>query len=494
MSEVSIVFPHQLFQNAEALNKNRPIYLVEEFLFFKKYNYHKQKLAFHRASMKSYELNLKSAGYDVNYINTPDPNSDIRSLIQYLYHEGVKTIYLTDPTDNWLSKRINESALKCGINIQQFESPLFINSKEDLASFFRPDKKKFFQTSFYKSQRKKWKVLIEENEEPAGGQWSFDADNRKKYPKTKIPPAVHFPVTNSIWKEAVSYTNEHFSDNLGSLNNYPIYPFSNESAANWLKQFFEQRFHEFGDYEDAIVQEELILHHSLLSPLINTGLLHPKKVVEAAVKSATSYNVPLNSTEGFVRQILGWREFTRGMYEVKGSFSRTRNFWGFKRKIPASFYTGTTGILPVDTAIKKVLETGYCHHIERLMVLGNFMLLCQFDPDEVHRWFMELFIDAYDWVMVPNVYGMSQFADGGTFATKPYISGSNYLRKMSNYPKGDWEAIWDGLFWNFMDQEREFFLSNPRLSMLVRNFDKLTPDKKEAHLQNAAAFLDKLDG
>ena len=493
MSEVSIVFPHQLFQNSEALQKNRPIYLVEEFLFFKKFNFHKQKLAFHRASMKSHEFDLKSAGYNVTYVNTTDPKSDIRILIEHLQHEGVKSIYLIDPTDNWLSKRINESALKFRIDVQQFENPLFINSKEELAAFFRPDKKKFFQTSFYKSQRKKWNVLLEANEDPTGGQWSFDAENRKKYPKTKTPPAVHFPKTNSTWKEAVDYTNEHFSNNLGSLNIYPIYPFSKEDSSDWLSQFLEQRFHEFGDYEDAIVQEELILHHSLLSPLINTGLLHPKEVIEAAVKSAASYNVPLNSTEGFVRQILGWREFTRGMYEVKGSFSRTRNFWGFKRKIPASFYTGTTGILPVDLTIKKVLETGYCHHIERLMVLGNFMLLCQFDPDEIYRWFMELFIDAYDWVMVPNVYGMSQFADGGTFATKPYISGSNYLRKMSNYPKGDWEAIWDGLFWNFMDQEREFFLSNPRLSMLVRNFDKLSPDKKEAHLQNAAVFLDKLN-
>ena len=371
MSAVSIVFPHQLFQNAEALNKNRPIYLVEEFLFFKQFNFHKQKLAFHRASMKSYEFDLKSAGYDVRYINTSDPKSDIRVLIEHLFQADIKTIYLSDPTDNWLSKRINESALTFGIDIQQFEHPLFINSKEELADFFRPDKKKFFQTSFYKSQRKKWKVLLEENGDPSGGQWSFDADNRKKYPKTKTPPAVHFPNSNSFWKEAVNYTNEHFHNNLGALNDYPIYPFSKEDAVRWLSQFLEQRFHEFGDYEDAIVQQELILHHSLLSPLINVGLLHPKEVIDGAINYASKYHVPLNSTEGFVRQILGWREFTRGMYEVKGSYSRTRNFWGFKRKIPASFYTGTTGILPVDLTIKKVLETRYCQHIERLMVLGR---------------------------------------------------------------------------------------------------------------------------
>ena len=161
--------------------------------------------------------------------------------------------------------------------------------------------------------------------------------------------------------------------------------------------------------------------------------------------------------------------------------------------MPAAFYTATTGIEPVDDAIRTVLQTGYCHHIERLMVLGNFMLLCEIDPDEVYRWFMELFIDAYDWVMVPNVYGMSQFADGGLMSTKPYISSSNYILKMSNYSKGDWQATWDGLFWRFMHTHRDFFLKNPRLSMLVRTFDKMTPQKQNAHLQRAEAYLAQLD-
>jgi deoxyribodipyrimidine photolyase-related protein len=207
---------------------------------------------------------------------------------------------------------------------------------------------------------------------------------------------------------------------------------------------------------------------------------------------AEKKDIPINSTEGFVRQIMGWREFIRGMYEVKGSYSRTRNFWNFKRKIPDSFYDGSTGIDPIDATIKKVLKTGYCHHIERLMVLGNFMLLCEFDPDEVYRWFMELFIDAYDWVMVPNVYGMSQFADGGTFATKPYIGGSNYIRKMSDYPSGPWEAIWDGLFWQFIDNHMDFFASNPRTSMLVHSYNRMAPEKRKEHLARADAFIQKL--
>jgi deoxyribodipyrimidine photolyase-related protein len=196
--------------------------------------------------------------------------------------------------------------------------------------------------------------------------------------------------------------------------------------------------------------------------------------------------------EGFIRQIVGWREFIRAVYELKGTEERTKNFWGFTRKIPESFWKGETGILPIDLTIKKVLETGYCHHIERLMVLGNFMLLCEFDPEEVYRWFMELFVDAFDWVMVPNVYGMSQFADGGIMSTKPYISGSNYLMKMSDYPKGEWQAVWDGLFWHFMDKQRAFFLKNPRLGMLVRTFDKMSEDKKQEHLNNAHIYLNSL--
>lgn len=260
-----------------------------------------------------------------------------------------------------------------------------------------------------------------------------------------------------------------------------------------MNDFFKIRFEEFGPFEDAIVSREIFLHHSVLSPMLNVGLLTPDYVIDEAIDFASHHAIPLNSLEGFVRQIVGWREFIRAVYELKGIEERTKNYWGFKRKIPASFWNGTTGIEPIDSTIKKVLETGYCHHIERLMVLGNFMLLCEFDPDEVYRWFMELFIDAYDWVMVPNVYGMSQFADGGLMSTKPYISGSNYLMKMSDYKKGEWQFTWDGLFWRFMHVHRDFFLQNPRLGMLVHSFDKMSIEKQEQHLKAAEKFLQSLN-
>jgi deoxyribodipyrimidine photolyase-related protein len=313
-----------------------------------------------------------------------------------------------------------------------------------------------------------------------------------KYPKVKKPPEVKFPKPNDHWTEAIIYVEKKFSSNYGEINNAFIYPVTFAESLAWLTQFLQKRFAEFGDYEDAIVNSELVLHHSLLTPMLNVGLLAPDEILEDAVTYATNNNIPLNSCEGFVRQILGWREFIRGVYQTKGTQERITNYWKFKRKIPASFWNGTTGILPVDDTIKKVLATGYCHHIERLMVLGNFMLLCEFEPDEVYKWFMELFIDSYDWVMVPNVYGMSQFADGGLMATKPYISGSNYLMKMSDYPKGDWQPIWDGLFWRFMHLHRDFFLKNPRLGMLVKTFDKMPKEKQEGHIQRAEKFLKKI--
>ena len=413
-------------------------------------------------------------------------------LIPELKRKGITHINYIDPTDNWLQKRLDNGFRESGITATQYKSPLFLNSKEDLATFFKSDKKKYHQTTFYTEQRKKRNILIDADGKPTGGKWTFDTENRKKYPAKKTPPSIQFPDVDDYYKEATQYVSKHFSNHLGSLTEHSLYPTNFETTKRWLHQFFEQRFMEFGVYEDAIVAENSILNHSVLTPMLNVGLITPKEIIEACLLYAEENNVPINSTEGFVRQIIGWREFIRGIYESRGSEERTTNFWKFKKKIPASFYDGTTGILPIDQTIKKVLQTGYCNHIERLMVLGNFMMLCEFDPDEVYKWFMELFIDSYDWVMVPNVYGMSQFADGGLMATKPYISGSNYLMKMSNYKKGEWQATWDGLFWRFMHTHRDFFLSNPRLGMLVRMFDKMPAEKQQKHMENAETYLQTL--
>ena len=491
MSKIGIVFPHQLVEQNILANTCDTIYLVEEYLYFKHYNFHKKKIAFHRASMKFYENYLQSKNIEVVYIESFDELSDITKLIPYLKNKGVQSFEYIDTTDYWLEKRITNTCKKSDIHPIKKPTPLFLNTSEELASFFAT-KKRMFQTEFYKHQRLTKNILLEKQDKPIGGKWTFDDENRLKYPKGKTVPKTTFLNPNAFYSEAIAYTEKHFSSNYGELNTNFIYPTTYAESKSWLAEFFKTRFSEFGAYEDAIVEKENILHHSVLTPMLNVGLLSPKFVIEEALLYVSNHEVPLNSLEGFIRQILGWREFIRAVYELKGNEERTKNYWGFKRKIPASFWNGTTGIEPIDSCIKKVLETGYAHHIERLMVLGNFMLLCEFDPDEVYRWFMELFIDAFDWVMVPNVYGMSQFADGGLMATKPYISGSNYLMKMSDYQKGDWQPVWDGLFWRFMHVHRDFFLKNPRLGMLVRTFDKMPYEKQKLHLNNAEQFLASL--
>ncbi len=491
-NSATLLFPHQLFESNPALLKGRSIYLIEEVLFFKQYNFHKQKLVFHRASMKAYQLYLEGKGYQVIYIEAYEKVADIRNLLPYLQQKGISEIHFVDVTDYLLEKKITDQATKLKMKFSRYDSPLFLLTAQQVDEYFG-GKKRFHQTDFYTQQRKHFKILVDEKQQPKGGKWTFDTENRLKYPKGKKPPEVKFPKPNDHWTEAVTYVEKNFSSNYGIISSSFVYPTTFPESRVWLKQFLQKRFAEFGDYEDALVTSESILHHSILTPMLNVGLLTPGEIIDEAIVYAKENKIPLNSCEGFVRQILGWREFIRGVYQTKGTQERTTNYWKFKRKIPASFWNGTTGIAPIDSTIKKVLATGYCHHIERLMVLGNFMLLCEFDPDEVYKWFMELFIDSYDWVMVPNVYGMSQFADGGLMATKPYISGSNYLMKMSDYPKGDWQPIWDGLFWRFMHVHRDFFLKNPRLGMLVKTFDKMPLEKQEKHIQNADTFLKKLE-
>jgi deoxyribodipyrimidine photolyase-related protein len=469
--EISLIFPHQLFEENPCLDLKREVYIVEEYLFFSQFKFHKQKLAYHRATMKFYESFLKGNGYKVKYIETNHELHDIRNLLIHFKDIGVEKIHLCEVVDDWLSRRLNEAK----IELEEYITPIFLNTEAELNLFFG-SKKRMFQTEFYIAQRKKWNILVNEKQEPIGGKWSYDADNRKKYPKGKTPPKIHVCEKNLFDLEAEDYIAENFHDNYGELGQKYASTFS--EAKLMLQDFLENRLEYFGVYEDAMVKEESFLHHSILTPMLNNGLLTPSYVIDTTLDYAQKNEIPLNSLEGFIRQIIGWREFMRAVYLVKGREERLRNYWNFDRKIPHTFYDGTTGIEPLDITIKKTIKTAYNHHIERLMILGNFMVLSEFDPDQVYQWFMEMYIDAYDWVMVPNVYGMSQFADGGLMATKPYISSSNYIFKMSNFKKGAWSEIWDALFWNFMNKQRVFFLKNPRLGMLVHSYDKMSEEKK----------------
>jgi deoxyribodipyrimidine photolyase-related protein len=489
-SAVTLIYPHQLYEQHPAIVKGRVVWLVEDELFFTQYAFHRRKLAFHRASMRTYEENLRAAGYSTNYIVHKDECSYTVKLFKKIKAGGYTHIHIVDTTDYLLERRINRYAKKYRLELVRYANPNFLCETDALKAYFEK-KKKFFLTDFYIAERKRLNVLLK-NGAPVGDKWTFDTENRKKMPKGTIVPKMPVATTTKITAKAIEDIRREFPSNPGDLSAIG-YPVNHEEAESWLDDFLKHRFQKYGDFQDAMVEGETFLFHSILAPMLNAGLLNPQQVIEKAINAANKYNVPLNALEGFVRQVMGWREFIRAVYELRGVEQRTRNYWNHKRKIPASFYNGTTGIPPIDDAICKTLQHGYCHHIERLMLLGNFMLLCEFDPDEIYRWFMELFIDAYDWVMVPNVYGMSQFADGGLMSTKPYISGSNYVLKMSNYSKGEWCETWDALYWRFVTAHREFFLRNPRMSMMVRQADKMDRNRFTQLMDRAEQYLESLD-
>jgi deoxyribodipyrimidine photolyase-related protein len=485
--ETTLVFPHQLYKQHRAIGKGRLVWLIEDELYFTQYRFHRQKIVLHRASMKYYEQELKRAGHDVSYIGFSEAR--LETVFQSLNNKGICTIHYTDTADYLLERRLARLSKKFNIELRKYSSPGFLTTEVELTDLFRGEKK-YFMASFYQKQRRRLNILMD-GAQPLGGKWSFDAENRKRIPAGLNIPAHYAPSLNNFVKEAVRYAEKNFPGGYGDTDTFG-WPTTHEEAENVLLDFLQHRMHHFGEYEDAIVKNQSVLFHSVLTPALNIGLLTPKQIIDKTFELHHKLNYPLNSLEGFVRQIIGWREFMRAVYIREGVNERTRNFWQFKRKIPPSFYDGTTGIEPIDNTIKKILKTGYCHHIERLMVLGNFMHLCGFDPDEVYRWFMELFIDAYDGVMVPNVYGMSQYADGGLITTKPYVSGSNYILKMSDYSKGPWCEIWDALYWNYIDSHKSLFSKNPRMSMIVNLVNKMDTAKMNNHRKVAGEFLDSL--
>ncbi len=479
--EITLVYPHQLFANHPAIARGRAVRLIEDPLFFGNdaswpAAMHQQKLMLHRASMKAYEAELQADGHAVQYIEAFEK--------QELPPE-VRVIHLANPADDVLMRRARRLAERHGADLVVYDSPNFLSPAPFLETHIA-SKKKPFLAKFYEAQRKRMNLLVEDDGTPTGGKWSFDAENRARLPKHHVPPLEPRASGNAFTREAAGYVGKYFPDRPGLLKNFR-WPVTRKDAEAWFDRFLDERLENFGLYEDAISTGHAYLYHSAITPMLNIGLLDPLDVIDRVMEKADS--LPINSLEGFIRQVIGWREFMHGIYRHRGTEIRNGNFWNFTRPLPLPFYDGTTGIPPVDRVIHQLLEDGYCHHIERLMVLGNFLLLCRIKPDDVYRWFMEMFVDSYDWVMVPNVYGMSQFADGGTFTTKPYLSGSNYLLKMSDERKGPWCEIWDGLFWTFIGDHLPFFLKNPRLSMMARNWEKLTPEKQTAHRKAAEGFL-----
>jgi deoxyribodipyrimidine photolyase-related protein len=492
MDSVAVIFPHQLFRDNPCLKRDRIAYLVEDPWFFggpaNPRKFHRQKLVLHRASLQAYREFLESRGFVVRYLEFTQ-KMGMGYLIEWLKKDGVREIVTCDTVEKGLTETLTRQAEAGGMKVKFLATPMFLCSEGDIEGFFQR-KEKFHQTSFYVFQRRSRNILLE-NGKPLGGRWTYDPLNRRKLPRGLEVPGLPEPENEPYASAARDYVSRNFPGHPGDTGQF-IYPVTHQGAQKWLENFLTYRLGNFGDYQDAISAREPYIFHSLLSPLLNIGLLTPNQVLTTTLDFAMDHPVPLNSLEGFIRQVLGWREYVRAVYLLAGEKQRVGNFWGHTRDLPQAFYTGATGLPPVDTVIRRLLATAYAHHIERLMVLGNFMLLAEIQPQAVYRWFMEMFIDAYDWVMVPNVYGMSQFADGGLIMTKPYVSSSHYLLKMSDYPAGPWCKIWDGLFWRFIEKHQDYFQQNPRLKPMVQVLTRMSQDRLRDLLRIAEGFLKEL--
>ena len=367
--QVQLVFPHQLYDQSELGLEGGDFYLIESDLFFLQYQFHQQKLLFHRATMKYYAEQLIQKGYHCNYIEAYDPNARLSILVNMLQSKGIQKIKLYDPCDYLLDHQLKKASKQYGIELSYLPSPNFLNNQPESIELLG-NKKTFFQTSFYTEQRKKRNILIEEDGSPIGGQWSFDVENRKKIPKNTPIPAIHFFEPNEYIEEAKNYVKANFNNNPGKsdapftkANQHVYYPVTHADAKKAMQSFIAEKIDQFGIYEDAMVVAEKTLFHSVLSPLINVGLIQPAELLQALVQAYQQGKAPINSIEGMIRQIIGWREFVQLTYRKIGSQQRTKNFWGFTKKMPQAFYDGTTGIIPIDTSIQKLLESGYNHHI-----------------------------------------------------------------------------------------------------------------------------------
>ena len=488
--EAFIVLGNQLFPlNHNQDFKSCHFFMAEDYDLCTYFKFHKHKLIFYLSAMREYKDALIKNKYKCTYCKLDGQKINHKyedKLELFINKNKIKKLKIFEIPDSFFRHRIINFCKKKNIDLEIIQSPMFMSDRILLKEYFAKNKKPFLN-NFYKLQRINQNILIKNNL-PTGGKWSFDEDNRKKLPKNIQIPPIKLPSENKNIKDVKILIDEKFKKHPGNISGFLI-PTNRETALNWLQSFFKDRFKNFGDYEDALTTESNLVFHSLLSPLLNIGLLVPSEVIQEALKYHKKNKIPLNSFEGFIRQILGWREFIKGTYDKYENQMVKGNFWNHKRKLTSSWYTGTTGIDPLDHFIKEVNACGYTHHIPRLMVISNIMNLAGIHPKEIYRWFMEMFVDSSDWVMVPNVFSMGTFSDGGIFATKPYICGSNYILKMSNFKKGEWCDIVDGLYWSFIERNMSEIKKNYRMSMMANAYKKISEERKKTIFTKANKFI-----
>lgn len=492
MKTAFLIYPHQLFEDIARLKYSDIIFIIEEPLYVSEFNFHKQKLVLHRASMQRYKQYLEQNQIKVEYIEFHQL-AKTESITDILRQHKIEAVEIYDVVDDWLCSKLSKALSLASIHLNVHNSPMFLTLESEFRGFFeaRSGARKYWMNDFYIWQRKRLNILMNKDNKPVGDKWSFDTENRKKLPKDIIIPKTFETQDNEYIQEAREYVEKYFPANFGKMDQFWC-PIDFEGAKVHLREFLHTRLELFGPYEDAISTQSDSVFHSTISPLLNNGLLTPDYVMQATLEFISENQVSLASAEGFIRQIIGWREYIRALYILEGKKIKSSNYFGSKRAMPQAMWTAKTGIEPIDYHIQVLEKYAYTHHIPRLMLFGNYLNLCQIQPDAVYNWFMEMYIDAYDWVMVPNVYSMTLYADGGLLTTKPYIASSNYILKMSDFKKGDWSPILDALFWNFVGQNFTKLQKEGRLGFIGVQYNKMPETKKQNYNQIASEYLDNL--
>ncbi len=457
-----------------------PVLLIESKAMCRKLKYHKQKLLFILTAMREYADELRSAGRTVHYFQLEDCSDGwFDTLHDVCQSHGIDELVAMRQNDRTPQQKLETWCAQQGVQLAITPNTMFLTPTSQFDEWAE-GQKRLQMEMFYRWQRRRMNILMTGSgaaAKPVGGKWNYDSQNRKPLPKQLDLPEITYPAPSKHAADVKVLIEKHFASHPGALDTNWL-PTTRRQAEAWLQQFLDKRFANFGDYEDAMRKGENFLYHSALSAVMNVGLLHAEDVVSAALKTTHSSGaeIPLAAKEGFIRQIIGWREFMFGLYNYFPADWKNRNYLSQHKKLPDWWWQLDASKAPepplVDVIVR--LQTyGYSHHIERLMVLGNYMLLADYDPREVYDWFMAMYVDSYEWVMVPNIIGMSQFADGGmdngSFATKPYISGSNYLQKM-----GQWwptaaaakESDWTQMYWQFLGRHQDVLAQNYRLRPL----------------------------
>jgi deoxyribodipyrimidine photolyase-related protein len=478
------------------------IYLMAELRQETDYvTHHIQKVVAFFASMRKFAESLQAQGHNVRYfsINDPDNPQELPALIRKLIREeGIGRFEYQWPDEYRLDAELRELCNTLEIPCEAYDTEHFYTSRQELSAFFH-GKKQLLMENFYRMMRKKHGVLMA-GEHPLGGQWNYDAENRKKWKGTPAVPPLHrfdHDVTRLI-----SEIRQAGVQTLGNIAPDKFnWALTLMEARTLLDVFCRELLPFFGDYQDAMHTDQRFLFHSRLSFALNCKLITPREVVQTVEDFYHQHKgeIHISQAEGFIRQILGWREYTRGIYWKEMPDYAEMNFLENRQPLPEFFWTGNTRMNCLKHAIGQSLEEAYAHHIQRLMITGNYALLAQTDPDEVDRWYLGIYADALQWVQLPNTRGMSQYADGGVMATKPYVSSANYINKMGNYCQGcyynprektgEQACPFNALYWNFLDAKRHLLSNNPRMGMMYRLLDKKDPKELQALQERAADII-----